>query len=130
LKSGDLIKIDAGGLIGTPRSDGCTFFGITRDPNSKVFNDVLYQEEVQTRKTDNHRFFVINFDEDYLLQDLGFGRGTFVKIEDPVLLNTGDIVSFSNSHLGVNITEPETIQLTFLENNGKSFSFHSSQKEI
>lgn len=41
-------------------------------------------------------------DKKYYLRDLGEGSGTFVKIDHPLLLKNGYIISFGDSHLTVN----------------------------
>ena len=38
----------------------------------------------------------------YYLRDLGDGSGTFVKIDTPLMLKNGYIISYGDSHMTVN----------------------------
>jgi hypothetical protein len=40
-------------------------------------------------------------DRRYYLQDLGNGSGTFVKIDSPLKVKNGYIISFGDSHMTV-----------------------------
>ena len=40
-------------------------------------------------------------DNRYYLRDLGEGCGTFVKIDSPLVLKNGYIISFGDSHMTV-----------------------------
>ena len=62
-------------------------------------------------------------DKRYYLRDLGEGSGTFVKIDHPLLLKNGYIISFGDSHLTVNFYQDinkktsltDRIQLKFID---------------
>ena len=53
----------------------------------------------------------------YYLRDLGDGNGTFVRLDTPLLLKHGFIISFGDSHMVVSIFKDEEprIQLKFLD---------------
>lgn len=48
----------------------------------------------------------------FSLSDLGQGTGTFVKITEPILLKTRNIISFGDSHMAVNVRPSDERQAT------------------
>ena len=46
---------------------------------------------------------------------MGDGTGTFIKIDFPLLLKVGYIISFGDSHMHVNILEDEDLIFKFLD---------------
>jgi pSer/pThr/pTyr-binding forkhead associated (FHA) protein len=59
------------------------------------------------------RHFIIKYSTDnrnYYIRDLGDGNGTFVKLETPLLLKHGFIISFGDSHMVVQIFEDPEIE--------------------
>ena len=44
----------------------------------------------------------------YQVRDLGEGNGTFMKIEDKLILHNSDIISFGDTHAGIVLTEQST----------------------
>lgn len=58
----------------------------------------------------NRRNFVIKYrleKQGYYLKDLGEGSGTFVKVDKPLIVSTGFLVSFGDSHLVADTSEDE-----------------------
>jgi hypothetical protein len=58
----------------------------------------------------NKRNFMIKYRLDkqgYYLKDLGEGSGTFVKVDKPIIVSTGFLVSFGDSHLVADTFEDE-----------------------
>lgn len=51
----------------------------------------------------------------YYLRDLGDGNGTFVRLDTPLLLKTGYIISFGDSHMFIQIVEDQHEDLSNLE---------------
>ena len=49
------------------------------------------------------------------MKDLGEGTGTFIRIDTPLLLKQGHIISFGDSHMPLNIRAGGNIQLKFLD---------------
>lgn len=47
-------------------------------------------------------------DRQYYIRDLGKGSGTFVRLDVPLALKNGFIISFGTSHLTVNFFQGET----------------------
>jgi len=87
------------------KSDGCVIIGSLgqKEGNSEgPVNDftICYEENGGPSK----RHMIIKYsivDKKYFLRDLGEGSGTFVKIESPLLLKNGYIISFGDSHMTV-----------------------------
>lgn len=73
-------------MIGTERKDGCTFFGVSYEEGWRVV-DVNYAFEEDDNfencnKLKNEWYFMILFERNqYFVQDLGLGPGTFIKVE-------------------------------------------------
>ena len=87
------------------KQDGCVIIG-TRPAFSDASKPALNDFNVGIEESDEgKRHMIIKYnisDHRYYLQDLGNGSGTFVKIESPLKLKNGYIISFSDSHLTVN----------------------------
>ena len=71
----------------------------------------------------------------FKIQDLGDGDGTFMKIEDNLILQHGDIVSFGETHVGIvikNTPTESTISLQFYEGPkaNTEMTFHASDDVI
>ena len=79
-----------------------------------VYNDYNFPyDEIGIGK----RHFLIKFDDpskSYFLKDLGEGTGTFIKLETPLKLVSGYIISFGDSHMTILIDEKKIV-LKFLE---------------
>eukprot|EP00347_Sterkiella_histriomuscorum_P020525 403337469 len=118
-----LLKINACGLIASKRnkSDGCTIIGSQEaNKNGEVLNDfVIPSTDVGIGK----RHFIIKYNLDnksYYLRDLGDGSGTFVRLDVPLILKHGYIISFGDSHMVVQfcdnkIDKTSKIQCKFLD---------------
>lgn len=37
----------------------------------------------------------------YFIKDLGEGSGTFIKVDEPLILNNGYLISYGDSHMVV-----------------------------
>jgi len=102
------IEINAGGCIGSKRNarDGCVYFGAC-DNSPDIPNDVLLsKEELGIGKV----HMVIKYYTDasaYYIKDLGDGTGTFIRLDKPVALKHGFIISFGDSHMVVNLPNSE-----------------------
>ena len=84
------------------KNDSKVFVG-SRQFNLKgePVNDFVI-EESQNGMGGQH--FLISFDnssQKYLISDLGEGTGTFLRLDSPLLLQEGNIVSFGSSHITV-----------------------------
>ena len=95
--------INAQGLKGGKRGklDGCCVIGSRGKHSSGLpLNDY---EICEDNSAEDRRFMKINYvDKKYFLRDLGDGNGTFVKIDKPMTLKNGYIISFGDSHMSVN----------------------------
>ena len=58
-------------------------------------------------------------DRQYYIRDLGKGSGTFVRLDVPLTLKNGFIISFGTSHLTVNFFHGEDKRRGPNENNEK-----------
>lgn len=118
LRVGMKLQITGRGLEGSARGkfDGRIFVGSGSPEAGQAFNDyVLPQEEGIGSK---HFMFKYNpLTLKYFLRDLGDGSGTFVRIKSPLTLKQGFIVSFSDSHLLIQLdeSEPNSISIRFVE---------------
>ena len=86
------------------KSDGCVIIGSLgkNDINGEgPLNDfdVSFEENGPSKRHMIIKYSIV--DKRYFLRDLGEGSGTFVKIEKPLLLKNGYIISFGDSHMTV-----------------------------
>jgi len=101
LSEGREFIINAGGLVGSPRNakDGVTIFG---DAGNNHKNDFEFpEEESKTGQSHAEIKYDRNLDQ-YQVKSLR-GSGCFLKIDKKILLETGDLFSFSNFLIQVNI---------------------------
>jgi pSer/pThr/pTyr-binding forkhead associated (FHA) protein len=119
LPIGKKIAITGLGLEGSTRgkSDGHTYVGsVLAEPSGEVINDlVLSQEEGIGR-----RHFVIKYspaETKYFLRDLGEGSGTFARVQGAIVIKQGYIVSFSDSHMLMQLDPqaPTELGIRFIE---------------
>jgi len=99
------LEINACGLIGSKRGkqDGCTIIGsIGQGAKGEFLNDfVIAQDDLGIGK--RHMIIKYNMDDRrYYMRDLGDGSGTFVRLDVPLALKNGFIISFGDSHMTVN----------------------------
>lgn len=103
---GKVLEINAQGLIGSRRNknDGCTILGsLPQSAKGDVYNDVVIQQDENDGIGDRHMIIKYNMaDRQYYIRDLGKGSGTFVRLDVPLTLKNGFIISFGTSHLTVN----------------------------
>ena len=103
---GNSLEINAQGFVGSLRgkNDGCTILGALK-PSSRgdVYNDFVIQQDENDGIGDRHMIIKYNMtDRQYYIRDLGKGSGTFVRLDQPLNLKNGFIISFGTSHLTVN----------------------------
>ncbi len=70
----------------------------------ELFNDIVLDQDEEQGLGSRH--FIIKYSMDhksYYLRDLGEGNGTFVRLDTPLLLKHGFIISFGDSHMVVSI---------------------------
>jgi len=96
-----LMKINALGLEGSLRKkqDGITYIGSVLQEGNQVLNDFVIPEDSNSL---GRRHLMIRYNPSthkYYLKDLGEGSGTFVKIDIPIPLKQGYIISFGESHM-------------------------------
>ena len=102
LSKGEKIKINQKGLIeGSLRNknDGITYFGyLGDDKDKKEENDLDY-----LKKCDNlGRFFKIQYIKkinEYIINDLKKGFGTFIKIQDSIYLRNKSLINIGTVYL-------------------------------
>jgi pSer/pThr/pTyr-binding forkhead associated (FHA) protein len=100
---------------GRGRSDGCVLVGSQEfvGGSEEVYNDVVLEGEEIGR-----RHFLIKYNQEttrYYLRDLGDGNGTFVRLDDPLQLKTGYIISFGDNHMFIQIYEDHQAKVSKLE---------------
>lgn len=103
IETGTTVNIGPLGFEGSQRGkmDGKVFFGSKLTDGAEVVNDFVVDELI---KGFGCRHFLIKYNaskQKYSISDLGDGSGTFVKINSPVVLKDGYIVSYGNSHMTI-----------------------------
>lgn len=111
--------INAGGYEKSPRKvlDGCVYMGTKAGGENKgqYLNDILIPES-EVGFGDVH--LLIQYKKNsksYYIKDNGHGTGTFIKIEKPLQLMQGFIISFADSNMAITIGREDTIELKFLD---------------
>lgn len=117
MPQGTTFLINACGYENSDRrvNDGCVYIGTHGKSEEEFDNDIVIPEEEEGM---GHKHLVIKYSmetKEYLLKDLGEGTGTFIRIDTPLLLKQGHIISFGDSHMAVNIRAGGKIQLKFLD---------------
>ena len=86
------------------KNDGCTILGAMKQSSrGDVYNDFVIQQDENDGIGDRHMIIKYNMtDRQYYIRDLGKGSGTFVRLDVPLALKNGFIISFGTSHLTVN----------------------------
>jgi hypothetical protein len=109
---GTILRITPAGLDGSLRQecDGRTLIGDRLEENGKIINDFAFlNTEIDIVEIGrNHaviKFSTLN--RAYRIKDLSEGTGTFVRIINPTPLKEISVISFSDSHMMVNIVEPD-----------------------
>ena len=114
LTKGTKIKIDQNGLMeGSLRNmkDGITYFGYLENDNNNdnMVNDKKEENDLDfllpIKKCDNlGRFFKIQYIKkfnEYILNDLKKGFGTFVKIQDSIYLRNKCLINIGSVYLAI-----------------------------
>ncbi len=81
--SGKVLEINAHGLVDGPRkqADGIVYFGNSEPCSQNYVNDFAYPRAETGLDFRHFKVFYSPKEDDYYIQDLGEGTGTFVKIE-------------------------------------------------
>jgi hypothetical protein len=100
-------EMNACGMVGSRRgkNDGCTIIGTTGGIDDNETTVPLNDFEIGYDLEGSKRHMIIKysmFDRKYYLRDLGDGSGTFVRVDKPLTLKNGYIISFGDSHVSVN----------------------------
>ncbi len=107
-------------LRGTP-NDSYVYFGSseTQSEQSKS-NDYIFPES-QGFAPQHFYIHYIREKNAYMLRDLNKGTGTFLKIQHSVILRSGHIVSFGQTHMviGIMLEKKDTAPPTNLSNSLK-----------
>lgn len=105
------ICINAGGLEQSQRlpKKGSVYIGLNNDSN-----EIIITESDSMAKQIGIRYSAAN--KKYYLEDLGEGTGLFAKIQAPVKIKNGTIISFGNSIMVLQIDKlSNNIILKFIE---------------
>ena len=98
--------------------DRTVFFG-TQD-EKVVVNDVLLPDDSGFGKKHFFIKYLIESNE-YVVKDMGDGTGTFIKIISPIILSSGLIISFGESHMVVGINEKNASVSARIKNSELNF---------
>eukprot|EP00826_Nyctotherus_ovalis_P056977 TRINITY_DN777_c0_g2_i18.p1 TRINITY_DN777_c0_g2~~TRINITY_DN777_c0_g2_i18.p1 ORF type:complete len:210 (-),score=40.55 TRINITY_DN777_c0_g2_i18:313-915(-) len=119
LAKGTAFEINAAGYTHSKRNanDGFTYMGTAEhgDNSEEPPNDIVISTDEIGMGTTH---LVIQYKPEtkgYFIRDYGQGTGTFVKIERPIIIQEGFIISYGESHMHVSALNAEKIQLKFLD---------------
>lgn len=103
IAAGTMLNINPTGMQNSKRNKGDykTFIGSKLSENGEILNDFVIEE---SSKGMGKQHLVVKFNpakQKYSISDLGDGSGTFVKIDSPLALKDGFIISFGNSHMTI-----------------------------
>ena len=111
--------INAAGYINSNRNDkdGYTYIGTANfnESTGKSPNDIIMPTE-EIGMGSIH--LIIQYKpgkKSYFIRDCGQGTGTFVKIETPLILKQGFIISYGDSHMYINSVNNETVEFKFID---------------
>mmetsp|Transcript_14739 Transcript_14739/g.16448 ORF Transcript_14739/g.16448 Transcript_14739/m.16448 type:complete len:254 (+) Transcript_14739:85-846(+) len=135
---GQFYQINACGLsslLGRGRKDGCVLVGSQEYASNieEPYNDIILEPGENSEIGKRHFLIKYNLETTaYYLRDLGDGNGTFVRLDNPLILKTGYIISFGDSHMFIQIIEDyekmeSKIEIKFLDGpkTDQTFSFES-----
>lgn len=105
LQKGTSLKIGPAGLENSMRNkqDGLTFLGSLEKEGEDYTNDFIIPD---TEPGVGKHHLVIRYNvqtKTYCLKDLGEGTGTFVRLDNFLVLKNGYIISFGDSHMVVQL---------------------------
>ena len=121
LQSGSEICIMQTGFKGGYRrkKDGTTYFGCKkrmlknnlRMQHGVIVNDIVIKlREKAMRENFRGRHFKIYYKENsYYIRDLGVGFGTFIKIEDSFQIRDGNLFTFGDSFMMLNLISDKLV---------------------
>ncbi len=119
LAKGAMFVINAAGYTQSRRKaqDGCVYMGTAEhsEATGECPNDIIVPSD-EIGMGGVH--LLIQYKPEkraYFMRDCGQGTGTFAKIEHPLPLKQGYIISYGDSHMYVNMETKDKIQLKFLD---------------
>ena len=119
LPKGQRYAINAGGAMNSRRStqDGCVYMGTAEynEEAGKCLNDIIVPAEEAGMGTVHLLIQYKSERKGYFIKDCGQGTGTFVKIERPLALRHGFIISYGDSHMYVSFDSKDKLQLKYLD---------------
>ena len=105
LQKETVLKINPTGLENSLRNkqDGLTFLGSLEKEGEEYSNDFIIPDS-EPGVGKHHLVIRYNpLSRSYCLKDLGEGTGTFVRLDNPLMLKNGYIISFGDSHMVVQL---------------------------
>ena len=127
---GSEFEIYPNGLKSSKRNvkDGCVYAGSVEKLGRLTVNDIILPEK---EKGIGKRHFMINYNKgnlylehgSYFIKDMGEGMGTFIRIDEPIVLKSSYIISFGDSHMIVQLEETQ-ITLRFIEGPKVDFKWY------
>ena len=104
---GTILVINPEGFVGSKRNakDGRTFFGSYDGTDPTQMNDIIVNSE---ERGIGLKHFVIEYNTEknnYYLNNLGQGSGTFIRIVTKFALTTNLVLSFSNLHFSLMVQD-------------------------
>ena len=133
LPPGHVLHLNAYGLEGSLRDkkDGITYIG---SEAAEGLNDFA----IPLDQSLGRKHLLIKYNSStrkYYLKDLGDGSGTFARIDIPILLKHGYIISFGESHMVIHLSgefASPNLTVKFLDGPkaDQSFSYHPEDKPV
>lgn len=132
LQVGSNIEVMSTGLTCGRRGvkDGCTYFGAALMRTKSPGNDFVWPSAEEGL---GGQHFAIRFEKGhFLLQDMGEGNGTFLRIRQWTPLPTKAVISFEDSHTLCEVLGGSRLKITFVEGPlaEKSFDFSAQDRCI
>ena len=82
-----MLEIDSKGMVNSQRKaeDGITYFGSQSPKEGVHANDFMIPEESSALGLKHFKIFYSAKDDEYYLQDMGEGTGTFVRLDQKMV---------------------------------------------
>lgn len=105
---GQQFEITPKGLKNSPRanSGGKIYAGSAQTEEDVVINDIILPE---SERGVGRQHFVIEYSlhtRSYHLRDLSEGSGTFIRLDQPLVLSRLSVISFGESHISLGLDGP------------------------